>query len=248
MAVVNKLRVPLGFDLVPLQLAKPSAGSCSLPALGQSGGTGPRYKHGLGPQVRLLCSRSRLRWAPTGLRTPAGGPVMPEYDRQASLQLPAAEGLPGKPVLQVNAYFRSAALRVCMRSQRSDGAVVLISSTSCVLTLNIRASRCTLRVLHVGNARCSQKQLSDGPGVLVYSINCFSRLNIKASRCFFAHLLRKLHEAAQSLRGLDTACDSTGCIEQQAGLLSQHALLRGGGMKRHQCLAHHVKPRQCRSR
>ena len=64
----------------------------------------------------------------------------------------------------------------------------------------------------------------------------------------FAHLLRKLHEAAQSLRGLDTACDSTGCIDQQAGLLSKHALLRGGGMKRHQCLAHHVKPRQCRSR
>ena len=153
MAVANKLRVPLGFDLVPLQLAKPSAGSCWMPALQQSGGTGPRYKHGLGPQVRLLCSRSRLRWAPTGLRTPAGGPVMPEYDRQASLLLPAAKGLPGKPVLQANAYFRSAALRVCMRSLRSDGAVVLISSISCVLRLNIKASRCTLRMRHVGIAR-----------------------------------------------------------------------------------------------
>ena len=195
MAVANKLRVPLGFDLVPLQLAKPSAGSCSLPALQQSGGTGPRYKHGLGPQVRLLCSRSRLRWAPTGLRTPAGGPVMPiiparllcsqtsgtpsliamqqkqaslgahrpahaswracdaNYTRQASLQLPAAKGLPGKLVLQANAYFRSAALRNCKRSQRSDGAVVLISSIFCVLRLNIKASRCTLRMRHVGIAR-----------------------------------------------------------------------------------------------
>ena len=64
----------------------------------------------------------------------------------------------------------------------------------------------------------------------------------------FAHLLRKLHEAAQSPRGLFTARDSTGCIEQQAGRLSQLALLRGGRMKRHQCLAHHVKPRQCCSR
>ena len=63
----------------------------------------------------------------------------------------------------------------------------------------------------------------------------------------FLHLLRMPLEAAQSPRGLDTACDSTGCIEQWAGLLSQLALLRGGGMKRHQCLAHHVKPRPCRS-
>ena len=94
----------------------------------------------------------------------------------------------------------------------------------------------------------TQAQRSDGAVVLRNSIFCVLRLNIKASRCIFAHLLRKLHEAAQSLRGLDTACDSTGCIDQQAGLLSKHALLRGGGMKRHQCLAHHVKPRQCRSR
>ena len=63
----------------------------------------------------------------------------------------------------------------------------------------------------------------------------------------FAHLLRKLREAAQSPRGLFTACDSTGCNKQQAGLLSEFALLRGGGVVRHQCLAHHVKPRQCRS-
>ena len=35
----NKLRVPLGFDLVPLTLARPSVSSCSLPALEQSGGT-----------------------------------------------------------------------------------------------------------------------------------------------------------------------------------------------------------------
>ena len=45
----------------------------------------------------------------------------------------------------------------------------------------------------------------------------------------FAHLLRKLHEAAQSLRGLDTACDSTGCIVQQAELLSKHACCGAAG-------------------
>ena len=63
----------------------------------------------------------------------------------------------------------------------------------------------------------------------------------------FAQLLRTLHEAAQPPRGLSTACDITGFIGKEAKLLSQLALLRGGGMKRHQCLAHHVKPRQCRS-
>ena len=120
---------------------------------------------------------------------------MPEYDRQASLQLPAAKGLPGKPVLQANAYFRSAALRNCMRSQRSDGAVVLISSIFCVLRLNIKASRCTLRMRHVGIAGalcacgmwalhvCTQAQRSDGAVVLTSSTFCVLRLNIKASRC-----------------------------------------------------------------
>ena len=99
MVVANKLRVPLGFSLVPLQHAKPSWGLLLLAcSAAERGGPGPRYKHGLGPQVRLLCSRSWLCWAPTGLRTPAGGPVVPDNDRQASLQLPAATGLPGMPV------------------------------------------------------------------------------------------------------------------------------------------------------
>ena len=133
MVTANKLRVPLGFNLVPLTLAKLSVSSCSLPALEQSGGTRSPYKHGLGPQVRMLCSRSWPCWAPTGLRTPAGGPVVPENDRQASLQLPAAPRLPGKPVWQANAYLRRAALLIRTLSQRSDGAVVLICSIFCSL-------------------------------------------------------------------------------------------------------------------
>ena len=79
--------------------------------------------------------------------------MVPENDRQASLQLPAATRLPGQPLWQASAYLRSAALRVRTRLQRSDGTVVLISSIYCFLSLNSKASRCTLRLLHVAIAR-----------------------------------------------------------------------------------------------
>ena len=49
MVVANKLRVPLGFSLVPLQHAKPSWGLLLLAcSAAERGGPGPRYKHGLG--------------------------------------------------------------------------------------------------------------------------------------------------------------------------------------------------------
>ena len=77
--------------------------------------------------------------------------MVPEYGRQAPLQLPAATGLPGKPVWQANAYFRSAELLVRTQAQRAVGAVVSLSSIYCPLGLNMKAVRCTLRMLHVGS-------------------------------------------------------------------------------------------------
>ena len=56
----------------------------------------------------------------------------------------------------VKMHFAHAAcgpLRVRAHSQLSDGAVVLIRSIFCFLSLSIKASRCTLRLQHVGIAR-----------------------------------------------------------------------------------------------
>ena len=60
-------------------------------------------------------------------------------------------GYPEKPVWQPT-YFKSAALLVRKRSQRSHGEAVLICSIYCLLSPDIKASRCTLRMLHMGNA------------------------------------------------------------------------------------------------
>ena len=140
--------------------------------------------------------------------------MVPMCDRQAPLQLPAATGLPGKPVWQANAYFRSAAWLGSTRSQRSDGAVVLISSIYSVLSPNNKASGCTLRMLHVGiahsHASTAQRRCS---GAHMFNLLLSEPYN-QGVKMLFAHLLRTLREAAQSPRGPDTACDSTGCIEQ----------------------------------
>ena len=99
-------------------------------------------------------------------------------------------------------------------SQRSNGVVVLVCSIFCFLSLNNKASRCTLRMLHVGIA-CSHAFTAQRRRSGAYMFNLLpSEPQHHGEKILFAHLLRKLHEAAQSPRGLDTACDSTGCIEQ----------------------------------
>lgn len=92
-------------------------------------------------QQKLAC------WAPKGLHTPARGLVLPEYGLQAPLQPPAATGLPRQRVWQANTYCRSAELLVRTQSQRSDGAVVLISSISCSVNLKTHTSGCPLVLL-----------------------------------------------------------------------------------------------------
>ena len=92
--------------------------------------------------------------------------------------------------------------------------MVLKSSVYCSLGLDIKALSSSLRMLRVGiapsHASTAQRRRSGA-----YLLNLLlSDPQHQGEEMLFAHLLRKLHEAAHSPRGLDTACNGTGCIEQ----------------------------------
>ena len=144
-------------DQIEASLASHSRAQCPQTAAGASfilGAAGSCKQRGPGPPGRAtqepfrLISLAQHRSAHSSWRACSA-----RDHHQASLHLPAATGLPGKAGLAANAYFKSAALLVRKRSQRSDGEVVPIGATYCHLSPNIKASRRTLRVLQVGIAQ-----------------------------------------------------------------------------------------------
>ena len=144
-------------DQIEASLASHSRAQCPQTAAGASfilEAAGSCKQRGPGPPGRAtqepfrLISLAQHRSAHSSWRACSA-----RDHHQASLHLPAATGLPRKAGLAANAYFKSAALLVRKRSQRSDGEVVPIGATYCHLSPNIKASRRTLRVLQVGIAQ-----------------------------------------------------------------------------------------------